>query len=240
MNKDYIQQAKHELAHLVPTEKGATFRQLWMIFYYTRMFKYVSHNQYSKIKRAFNKICTYNKLQTMCELGYLKSPSHKVYCATNKVLPVLKAAGFITEVLPAEPKGEGYINELLNTDVFVDAVKLPYFYTLLHCNFDYLKPDALLVQLDDKGRRYKLTFLEIEAQKSNWSSYLEKKRDNYLRLAKDEKFFLYWKNTAPKLHLPSPHADSLKFSVAFICNLKKDFGNGFQFIHSLSSNPAMD
>ncbi len=74
-----------ELAHLIPTKAGATFSQLWQVFYYTRLFKYVHRSQYPKIKVSYNKICTDRNLLKLCELGYLTSPQKDIYCATNKV-----------------------------------------------------------------------------------------------------------------------------------------------------------
>lgn len=222
-----------ELAHLVPRKAGATFSQLWQIFYYTRMFKYVTYHHYSQIKTSFNKICTYKKLKELCHLGYLKSPQQKVYCATDKVLPILKEAGYETELLPNEPDGKGDVNELNNTDVFVQAIKQPNFCALLYCDFKYLKPDALLVQWNKDDKKYKLTFLEIEAKKFDWENYIEKKRDNYFKLAKDIRFYKYWSGICKILKLPQPDISTLKFSVYFVGAIKKDFGKGFNFTEHL-------
>jgi hypothetical protein len=215
-----------ELAHLIPTKAGATFSQLWQIFYYTRMLKYVTYRHYIQIKRSFNKICTYKNLQELCQLGYLKSPQHEVYCATNKVLPILLAAGYITYTLPPEPVGKGDINELNNTEAFINIIKQPYFYTLLYPNFGYVIPDALLVLINEN--KYKLTFIEVEEKKPQWKdNWLEDKRDNYLKLSKDINFYKYWKETACQLDLQCPDIKKLKFSVKFICDIKKDFEYGF-------------
>jgi hypothetical protein len=116
----------------------------------------------------------------------MKEVSKDVYIVTDKALPVLQDVGYNIETLPAQPKGLGNINELLNTDVFIQALKLPNFYTLLYHKFSELEPDALLV-LKEEGR-YKLTFLEIEAKKPSWEQYLENKRDKYLRLASNLEF----------------------------------------------------
>jgi len=219
-----------ELARLIPTKSGATFSQLWQIFYYTRMFKYMSHNHYAQIKPAFKKICTQKKLLQLCDLGYLKSPSIDVYCATNKVLPILDKAEFNTGLLPPEPVGTGEINERNNTDIFVRMVKEPYFKMLLYPNFGFLRPDALLVQLNEEERKYKLTFLEIEACKPKWNEYLEVKKEKYIQLSGDRMFYDYWNEVAPKLALPIPTIEQFKFSVSFYCTLQKDFGPGFNFI----------
>ncbi len=77
-------------------------------------------------------------------------------------------------------------------------MKLPDFYTLVYPNefreSHNLIPDALLVR--KKENAYKLTFLEVEAKKFNWIENLEKKRDNYLRLASDYRIYYFWKKNA--------------------------------------------
>ncbi|MBX7047317.1 MAG: hypothetical protein K1X86_15915 [Ignavibacteria bacterium] len=225
-----------ELAHLVPTKAGATFSQLWQIFYYTRMFKYVSYNHYSQIKSSFNKICTYKKLEELCRLGYLKSPKHEVYCATNKVLPILQEAGFNINLLPNEPIGTGDINELNNTDIFIQAIKRKYFHTLLFPNFKYVIPDALLIEFDKDNAKYKLTFLEIEAKKPKWRDYLEEKRRNYIRLSKSTEVLKYWMEVCSKIGFSKPNLEDFKFNVCFVCTLKENFGNGFNFKSTLNES----
>lgn len=223
-----------ELTQFIPTKAGATFNSLWQIFYYTRMFKYISYRHFTQLKKRYNKICTYDNLFGLCELGYLRSPQRAVYCATNKVLPILHQAGYNTEILPAEATGYGDINELNNTDVFVQATKLKYFKTLLYPQFGYLLPDALLVRLDEENRKYKLTFLEIEAQKPKWNKYVEAKRDKYEMLSKSLDFYNWWKDLAPKMELPIPPIENFTFNVVFICSLKKQFGNGFKVVPQIS------
>jgi hypothetical protein len=229
-----------ELAQFIPTKAGATFNSLWQIFYYTRMFKYISYRHFTQLKKSFNKICTYGNLHGLCELGYLRSPQRAVYCATNKVLPILQQAGYNTEILPAEATGYGDINELNNTDVFVPATKLKYFKTLLYPQFGYLLPDALLVRLDEENRKYKLTFLEIEAQKPKWYKYVEVKRDKYILLSKSLDFYNWWKDVAPKMDLPIPPIESFTFNVIFICSLKKEFGNGFKVVSQISDTDEVE
>lgn len=220
-----------ELAHLVPTKAGATFSQLWQIFYYTRLFKYVSYEHYQQIKPAYKKIATFKNLQELCHLGYLFSPQHEVYCATDKVLPILQAAGYNTALLPSKPTGTGNINELNNTDVFVRLCKLEHFYILLFPQFGYIIPDALLVELDKDNRRYKLTFIEVEAKKPNWEDYIEVKRGNYLKLSQDIAVYNEWKRCCEKLSLPVPAVDDFCFTVSFYGSIKKDFGEHFHFIN---------
>lgn len=223
-----------ELAGLIPRKAGATWNALWQIFYYTRLFKYVHKKHYPKIKKSFDKICTHDKLQKLCSLGYLKSPQRDIYCAKDKVLPILKETGFPISILPNEPIGKGDINELNNTDVFVQLTKLEHFYSLTFPNFGYVIPDALMIQMDKENRKYKLTFIEVEAQKPNWNEYIEKKRDNYLRLAKDITVFNYWQEICNKLNIKPQTTDEFCFTVSFYGSIKKDFGNGFQFFHTVS------
>jgi hypothetical protein len=218
-----------ELSDLVPREAGATWSALWQIFYFTRLFKYVHKRHYPKIKKSFDKICTHNKLQKLCSLGYFKSPQRDIYCATDKVLPVLRETGFRTEILPSQPIGKGDINELNNTDIFVQLTKLPHFYTLVYPHFGYIIPDALMIQLDKDARKYKLTFIEVEAQKPKWDEYLEEKRDNYYKLSKDIAVFNYWKEICRKLNIKSPSIEEFCFTVSFYGPIKKDFGKNFYF-----------
>lgn len=229
-----------ELSHIVRHKYGATFSQLWQVLYYTRLFKYMTYAHYIQIKTAYNKICTEKNMSDLCRLEYLKSPQKGVYCATDKVLPVLKEVGFRTEILPSEPIGKGDVNELNNTNIFVKLLKLPTFETLLYPQFNdiktnkpYLIPDALLVQKHKAKRMYKLTFLEIEASKPNWETYINKKRSNYIRLSKDIAFYNYWSSMCQHLDLPKPDIDCLGFSVRFIGSITKDFGYGFAFSNPL-------
>ena len=230
MNIEYNKTVKvDELSNLIPTKQGATFAQLWQVFYYARLFKYICRKHYPMIKSAYSKICTDKNLKKLCKLGYFKNPNEKVYCATDKVLPILKEAGFNIDVLPQESTGNGDINELNNTDIFIQLLKQKHFYTLLFPNFGYLIPDALLVEYDEETLSYMLTFLEIEAKKPDWENYLEDKRNNYLRLSKDIKVYEYWKNIAPKLGFSIPEISDFKFSVTFYSSIQKKFRNGFEF-----------
>lgn len=229
-----------ELAHLVPTKAGATFSQLWQVFYYTKLFKYIHKKQFGKIKPAYNKICTHKNLQNLCELGYMKNPRPEVYCATNRVLPILNEAGFTTSILPNESTGTGDINELNNTEAFIHLAKGKYFRTLLFPQFNTVIPDALLVEQDMTNSRYKLTFIEIEAEKPKWNQYLDDKRDKYVCLSKSIEVFEYWQKTALLLNLPEPDINTFNFNVAFVCSIKKDYGEDFRFFLSAAEVCAME
>lgn len=218
-----------ELACLIPRSAGATWNALWLIFYYTRLFKYIHKRHYPKIKRSFDKICTHDKLQKLCRLGYFRNPQEDIYCATDKVLPVLKEVGFRTEILPSQPKGKGDSNELNNTEIFVLLTKMEHFHSLLYPNFGYIIPDAMLIQMDSVDHKYKLTFIEVEKQKPDWEQYLEIKRDKYLRLAKDVTAFTYWQECCEKLNITEPSIEDFCFTVTFFSSITKDFGKGFSF-----------
>lgn len=205
-----------ELAELIPFRAGATFSQLWQIFYYTRLLKYVHRQYYPQIKPAYNKICTSKNLNKLCELGYFKSPQKNIYCATNKVLPILKEADYITESLPPEPVGKGDINEINNTRVFVSLMKQEHFYTFLYPNFNYLIPDALMVLVDKVNRKYKLVFIEVERKKPNWAEWIKNKKLNYLKLASDSLFYSKWFEYCKILNFPKPDITKLKFIYQII------------------------
>lgn len=205
---------------------GATWSSLFRIMYYTRQYRYIRIDQYKEIDPLFAKICSKPKLQTLCDLGYFRG-TDQVFTATNKVMPVLQKAGFLTRFLPAETEGTGGINALYNTDVFIKTLKVENYYTILFPNFTYIEPDALLIQ--KYGDKYKLTFLEIESEKFGWDNYLENKRENYLKLASDLAFYDFWTTASKILGLRIPTKEQLKFSVTFVCSLKRDFGNGFNF-----------
>ncbi len=218
-----------ELAELIPFRAGATFSQLWQILYYTRLFKYVHRQHYQRIKPAYNKICTSRNLKKLCDLGYFKTTQKDIFCATDKVLPILNEAGFITETLPQETVGKGDINELNNTEVMIKLLKYPDFHTFVFPNFGYIIPDSLLVQRNHKQRKYKLTFIEIERKKSGWQEYIQKKHENYLKLSKDLIVYRKWCEYCDVLGIDRPKHSSFKFSVLFICDINLDLGKGFRF-----------
>lgn len=216
-----------ELAQIIPMNAGASYGLLWRIFYTTRLLKYVHLKQYGKIAKSFNKICTFKKLKTLCELGYFKSPKENIYCATDKVLPIIKEYGYLTDVLPAEPEGKGDINELNNTEAFIHLLKTPYFLTFLYPQFGkpkpYLIPDALMVQLNKENRKYKLTFIEVERKKPEWDQYIKSKLENYDYLSQNLDFYNSWSKNCEYLSLPKPKIETLKFDVKIIKDINFTF-----------------
>lgn len=225
---------------LQTSAKNGSYKLVWDLFYKTRLLKYVHHEQYPTIRKTFNKVSAEKKLKHLCNEGYLEECENgKVFVATDDVLPILQELKeYNTNLLPKhKPVGKGDVNEILNTEAFIQAVKLPDFYTLLYPTefreSHDLIPDALLVLKSKEEKKYKLIFLEVEAKKPNWIEKLAGKRENYVSLSRDYRFYDYWKKTSTTIGLPMPDISQLKFSVNFICTLKKDFGTGFNFIESL-------
>ncbi|MBI5402497.1 MAG: hypothetical protein HY959_03790 [Ignavibacteriae bacterium] len=202
-----------ELEHLISKSGGGTWRALYDVLYYTRLLKYVHKSQYKTIKSHYFKITADWKLKDLCEKGYLYSPSQDVYCASNKVLPILEAVGY-NMTLPSEPRGKGDINEISNTSAFIQLIKEPYFYTLLYPNFGYLIPDALLVEKNE--RKYRLTFIEVERPKPDWEYWIENKKNNYFKLSKDYQVYDYWLIVCEKLGFPKPQIVDFKFNYKII------------------------
>lgn len=218
-----LEEFKEELKPLV---KGSSFSQLFQGLYYFHLFKMSTQAQV----RAVNfpgawKAVTKKKLQQLVNLNYLKSFENKerkelVFTSTNKNLQALKEWGFRGDLLPSSSEGQGAKESLYNTDVFVKAVRLPNFKALLFPHFEYLIPDGVLVLAEEKG--YQLNFLEIEASKSSWDQWLIRKKQNYKKLARDEKVFNWWKKKAKLLNLPA-NKDTFKFQVLCIGNIEKDW-----------------
>jgi len=227
---------KNKLRDIIPLESGGSFKLLWDMIYHIRLLKYVRQSQIHLINKRYSKICTKDKLERLIEFGLLTNTYLDVYIATNLTLPLLKNLGYNINLLPRAVSGEGQINELNNTEVFISALKLPDFKALLYPTFmfndkPFLKPDALLVRA--KGNKYKLEFLEVEASKPLWENWVEEKRVKYLFLAQDRQAYSYWKAQCAYLDITPPDIKDFKFSVSIIGEFKMDFGTGFNFMERL-------
>jgi hypothetical protein len=225
-----IAELRIKLKDIFPSNWGGGDKLLWDMLRDICLLKYVRQSQLKDINPLYSKICATKKLQKLVKLELLKNPSKDVFIAGD-VLSVLKYLGYNTKILPKNVTGEGGINELNNTEIFIQALKLPDYLALLYPNFEYIKPDALLVR--GTKERYKLEFLEVEASKSNWSDWLENKRINYLKLAQDRQVYSYWKAQCNYLDMPVPDIKDFKFSVSIIGKINKDFGEGFNFRENL-------
>lgn len=211
-----IRTVKAELKHLPNLDNGGTWSNLWRLLYYTRLFKYVHREQFKYLNKTMFKVCATKKLNELCERGYLFSPGNDVYCATKMVDPILREANLpeFVFIFPSIPDGEGYINEINNTEVFIKLAKQPDFYTLLYPNFGYLRPDALLVEKRDS--KYRLTCLEIEAKKPNWKEYIDEKIEKYKKLSTDIQFYDWWCVQCEKLGFRKPLKEDFKFNYKII------------------------
>ncbi|WP_319526162.1 hypothetical protein [uncultured Desulfosarcina sp.] len=220
-----LQAVKEEVKPVIPLKSGGSYALMWELFYTARLLKYTTPRHLKAVKPTFSKICSKKKLLALCDLGYLKNPQGEVFCATDKARDVLEEVGYNPKLLPGEPKGKGDVNELNNTEVFIDCLKHPYYKALLFPRFPidkpYVIPDALLVLAKDN--RYKLAFLEIESEKTNWQDHLENKRENYNRLACDKIVYSFWMSFAPLLDLPIPDRNMFCFSVWCIGDFRSDW-----------------
>lgn len=228
---------KDEFRFLLP-KGNASFELIWSMLYDIRLLKYVRQSDLKLINNEYTKICSKDKLKSLSELGYLRTVDDEIYIATNKVFPILKSSGRNIALLPKTIVGHGDINELNNTEVFIKAMKLPYFHHLFYPRFPvekpYIIPDALLVLFDQVSNCYKLTFLEIEAGKANWDEYLENKHQNYLTLSSDIIVYNYWVNCCQLLNWTKPDINDFKFSIIIIGQIKKDWEDCFIFKENLN------
>jgi len=232
---DLIKEAEEDIASIQQqSATNKTIKATYQMLHDTRMLKYVSKEQFKKIRSTYNRLSTLKSLNYLCKKGWLEERSEGVYTTADKTLPVLKAKGFNIDILPKIISGKGMINEIQNTETLIRTMKVKHFKALLYPSFGeekvWLRPDALLVRLDEEQKRYNLTFLEIEAKKPEWEQYILSKKEKYMRLAHDKEFFTTWLKLAKKLGFPQPDISTIKFSVYIIGNIQRDFGNGFKFL----------
>jgi len=218
-----------DIDRIIP--KGASKLFYDMLFDIARL-KYVRQSQLKLINKTYTKVCATSRLMELVGLGYLENTYQDVFKPTSNLKKILK--NYQIKTLP-DPNGFGGINELNNTEVLIKALKLPSFKGLLYPRFPYAKPylipDAMLILGDEK--RYKLIFLEVEAGKENWETYLETKRNNYLRLAREPLAYNYWIANCQYFNITPPPKESFSFSVWIIGKTKFDFGEGFLFMEDL-------
>lgn len=204
---------------------------LWDMIRDIRLLKYIRRSQLKDVNHLYSKICAKEKINTLIELKLIRYSLEDIIVSSAASLRVLRKLNYPTDLYPKGGEGKGDINELHNTEVFIQALKLTDYKALLYPNFGYIEPDALLVR--GTKEKYYLEFLEVEVSKSNWPTYLEQKRINYLRLAGDIKAYNYWKEKCELLNLTAPDIKDFRFSVSVIGKVKKDFGTGFNFMEEL-------
>jgi len=217
-------------------KNGVPWSAFYRVLYYTRLFRYIHKNQYERImdengKKLDHRAINGKALDFMMEKEYLTKRSPEVYCGTNKCNTPLQRVG-VGDLIPAVPDKDamGKSNVLNNTDVYIQALRVPDFYALLFHDFGYLEPDAILVQ--KREEKYKVTMLEVEASKKK-PDWFDIKKENYLRLAKDMYCYEVWVEKARILDLRIPTLEEFKFNVTFICSFTKELGEGFNFTPSL-------
>jgi hypothetical protein len=220
---------------LKPLASGGSMNDIYRLLFYIGLLKYSTWSLLSKTHNTANKVATKPKLNRLVELGYIDSKVN-IFIPNKMTFEILKRIKIgkkriNVDLLPNIPEGYGSVNELNNSEVFVQALNMEDYYCLLYPTFDYVRPDALLIL--KQGSKYRLTFLEIEKPKSNWDEYLDQKRINYLKLSKDIQVYDYWCDIAPLLKLPAPDLSEFKFTVTIVSKIKKDWGDGFVFIDKL-------
>jgi hypothetical protein len=219
-----------------PIASGGSLNDVYRLLYHVSLLKYSTYDLLQKTHHTAFKVATKPKLNQLVKLGYINS-KFDIYTANRLTIEILKKIKIAKrridiDLLPNLPEGYGNINELNNTEIFVQALNLDNYHCLLFPNFGYVRPDALLVLKQDS--QYKLTFLEIEKPKSNWESYLDQKRINYLKLSQDIEVYNYWMSVVDKLGLSPVELSDFKFTVTIVSSIKKDWGEGFVFVEELS------
>ncbi|HIJ90599.1 MAG: hypothetical protein OEV89_07505 [Desulfobulbaceae bacterium] len=231
MLDDFLQTCKEELQPLCSLGSGGSWQLMVDMLYHIRLFRYATQAQIKQINSRYEKICGKKKLDKLVQLGMLAGE----YRATPKTTKLLKELGYNVNLLQPEPTGDGGVDSILKTDVFIKARKMTNFKALLFPRFPkdtpYLIPDALLVLAEDN--RYQLNFLEIETDKFYHDEYLENKRQNYERLGKDDQVYRYWENVSEQLGLKKPSKEQFKFSVTCVGNIKKEF-RAWDFVKEIS------
>lgn len=227
MNNDFLQACRDEISPICSLGNGGSWQLMVEMLYHIRLLRYVTQAQLKKINHRYVKICGKKKLEKLVELGMLT----EAYRATPKTTDLLKALGYNITLLQPEPTGDGGVDSILKTDVFIQALKLLNFKALLFPRFPkdtpYLIPDALLVEAES-DTKYRLSFLEVETEKPDWDNYMENKKRNYERLGKDDQVYRYWENVSEHLGLKKPTKEQFKFRVVCHGTIKKEW-RGWEF-----------
>ena len=216
-----------------------SYQQFFRLYYFIRLLKYTTQTQLRSLSfSGVSKVATKDILDELVNIRHISSieKDSRIYIANETTEKILKTVSFNQDnyfkIFKPLPQGTDTANEIKNSEVFVQALKLPNYYFLLFPDFTYIRPDALLVLKEEK--KYKLKFLEIETRQSNWEQRLDKMRDNYHKLKTDMAVFEYWKKMARFLMLPEPNINDFKFSVFIIADINKNWGKGFEFRQQLS------
>lgn len=221
-----LSELKENYAHL-KSDRG--WDLVIKFLYHIRLLKYVPFKSFLDIDPNYTRIASKEKIKGFVEAKLL-TESKGVYRATSECKKLLLDIGHNNLLLPELPTGNGSINELSNTNVFIQALKLPDFKTLLYPSFGYIIPDALLVR--ERDGKYKLDFLEVEKPKVKWQEYCQNKAISYDKLSHDIKAYNYWIKRCSLLGLREPTIEQFKFGVIFVGGIKLDYEN-FTFTDKL-------
>lgn len=238
---DFLQACKEELQPLCSLGNGGSWLKMVDFLYKIRTVRYITYKQIMVLGdtdhpngEKFKPIR--KRADDLAKIGYLYKFVHNetgagVYRATQKTTDLLKSLNFNITLLQPEPTGDGGVDSISKTDVFIQALKLPNFKALLFPRFPkdtpYLIPDALLVEAES-DIKYRLSFLEVETEKPDWDNYLENKKYNYERLGKDDQVYRYWENVSEHLGLKKPTKEQFKFCVVCHGKIKKEW-RGWEF-----------
>ena len=211
-----------------------SYQQFFKLYYYIRLLKYSTQSQLRSIKfSGVSKVATRDIIHQCVKFGHISTADKNgiVFVPNEVTDQIVKKvnyndAGYI-KVFANLPAGTETSNEIKNTEVFIQALKADYFYFILFPDFNYVRPDALIILKNES--MYKLIFVEVETEQSNWQNRLDRMRENYLRLCKDKLVYDFWKQTATLLNLPIPDINDFKFSVKIISSIYNNWGEGFEF-----------
>jgi hypothetical protein len=218
---DFLHLCREEITPLINKKGGASWEQMTGFLYHVRLLRYMTDDQVMRI--GFEKVR--GKRKQLANLGYLNHGSG-TYRATEKTTRLLGALGYDITLLQPEPTGDGGVDSIRKTDIFIEALGLKNFKALLFPRFPkeepYLIPDALLVEAESPTK-YRLLFLEVETDKFYHDEYLENKKLNYERLGTDNQVYRYWCNVSEHLGLKKPSREQFCFSVCCLGNIKKEW-----------------
>lgn len=219
---------------LAPLVKGASFTQLFRLFHALALVRYATKDQLNSVN---SKIATKKKLTLLVDMGYLFLTNTGAYFTAPKTLELLKERGFNTKILQKKLTGEGAEHQLQITSVILGRMKFTDFYSVFYPTFkqppdydkEYLRPDACLIRKNESA--YKITFLEVENPKVNWTAYLADKKEKYDKVAQDYNTYdKWWRYHSDQLNLPFCREEDFCFSVLCVGGFRAEW-EGWEFSH---------
>ncbi|MDY6895448.1 MAG: hypothetical protein SVO01_08565 [Thermotogota bacterium] len=206
---------------LAPIVKGASFNQLFQLFWMLAQVRYATRGQLNAVN---SKLGTAKKLHHLFTTGYL-SVKNGVHSITRKTLQILHDQNYVTAHIQQKLQGGG-AHELSVTDAVIsekpDFVLFPSFKRPPDYFDDFLIPDACLIHKFENG--YQIQFLEVENPKGHWEDYLSSKKVKYEVIANDYNLYdKWWRLHSERLGLQFPEVDQFKFTVLCYSKLKFDW-----------------